>query len=194
MLVQSMELAPAARQAARAIRAGALQDTPSASQVARESWGLLADMNEAGMLTFDSQDAPPGSEMTERAYVQAFMTAFHASTFVDALNRQTDKIAMVVHPCRRFEMLGRIPVTQGRHGAETRFPPYMSMADHRHLKKVAGLRASAKVVMVECLDARWGRCAWKKDGLFRDIVTYARAPGMLLAGKGGSGRSLSERR
>ena len=169
-----MDLQTATRLAAEAIGKGGLRDTPSASQVARESWSLLADMNAAGMLTFDSQDAPPGAEQ-ERPYVMGFMATEQAAVFVDALNRHTDKIATVIHPCRRYECLGRITLTKAEDGSHTWLPLYMSLADHRFQRKEAGLRPSAAVTMVACLDARWGRCAWKRGGLFRDVVMHLRA-------------------
>ena len=167
-----MDLKAATLQAAKPIRRGALKAGSMDTQVSSKSWHLLADINAGGMLTFDSQDAPAGAGggTRERAYVSVFMSKEQAAAFVDTLNVRTDKVAMIVHPCQRFETSGRIPVTVDHGRIFTRFPPYMGMTDHKHLRKQAGLRPGADVAMVECLDARWGRCAWKKGGLFADIV------------------------
>jgi hypothetical protein len=168
---------------ARHIRGGGLQMGPEWSQVASASFAPLAAMNDAGLLTVDSQDAP---DATQRAYVEGFMPSTRAEALVDWVNLNTDVVAIV--PVED-------EVARGQKGVA--YPQGMGIALTRHLfprktwRKTthvftylpvapgdidipmaeAGLsKRLPDLVTVFCFDPQWGRSATSaSDGLFGKV-------------------------
>src|SRR5437764_408314 len=91
-----------ARESAERIRTGSLRQE-AGERVHHSSWELLAQINEKGLLTWNSQDAidPTTGETkdTERPYVEGTMPLDRARIFVDDFNlTHDDKIAMLCIP------------------------------------------------------------------------------------------------
>jgi hypothetical protein len=102
---KSESFAQRRRSMARWIREGGLSDQ-TVSQVHPTSVTFLADMNDLGYLTFNSQDARADKrtpEYVERSYVGGIMRTSHARKFVNAFNIATDYVASVVAPVTEGE-------------------------------------------------------------------------------------------
>jgi len=135
--------------------------------VTKRSFEPLAQINDLGLLTIDSQDG----QKNERSYVSGFME------FTEALNCSTDKMAFVLQPCPK-RLRSRIAVTRHNGKGVTNAPLYIQTKEYTFLKTdYAGLAANADVLLVECIDMRWEREAYsKRGGLFGDIITALSGP------------------
>lgn len=179
--------------AARAIREGALvEDEPDVSMTSVEAHGLLADMNAAGMLTFDSQSADNG-KADERAYVSAVMPETKARLLSKRLNLNSNFVSFVIQPVESGVPRESITVTRQKHATPTgkrnsqkkwdsctRFPLYMSYGEYAFvLQDATGPRFDEDDILrlriVECIDPVWGRPAFgAADSLYPTIVGCAR--------------------
>jgi len=121
------------------IRSGGLVEDENASQVATDLHETLAQMNESGFATFDSQEG----QDTERAYVTGFIPTGIARAFIDRFNCCTEFVACIHLPCdvspsSPLEYGGGIPATRERFGGPpcTRLPFYgYTPSDYIFLKK-----------------------------------------------------------
>ena len=95
------------QEAAAWIDAGGLKVEECYSQVSYTAHSVLADINRLGFLTICSQE---GDTSEERAYIIGFMKRTAAGTFVEKLNRTTDKVAIILHEVRD-DLRSPIPVT-----------------------------------------------------------------------------------
>lgn len=151
--------------AARDIRGGSLKGAPDASQVGERSWEDLARINDAGLLTFDSQ---AGASDTERAYVDGVMPMPAAARFVDALNRAGRFVGIVLEPSGDT-FGGRIPLTRTRDGAKTATAVPVYMEDHQYRFLFPFKTASDRFKIVVCFDPCWGAPGYSPRGLFREV-------------------------
>ena len=152
---------------AKDIRSGGLYSDENVSQVKKKSFEPLAQINDLGYLTIDSQDG----QKDERAYVAGFMEASQAHAFAEALNCGSDKLAVVLQPCPK-EIRSKIAVTRHLGKGVTNAPLYIDNKEYNFLKTdYAGLRKDADVLLLECIDTQWERKAYSKQGgLFDDML------------------------
>lgn len=155
------------------IRNGSLYSDDNVSQVTKKSFEPLAQINDLGFLTIDSQDG----QKNERAYVSGFMEPPMAHAFTEALNCSTDKLAIVLQPCPK-ELRSRIAVTRHNGKGVTNTPLYIQNKEYTFLKTdYAGLPKDADVLLVNCIDTHWERKAYsKRGGLYGDIITTLHGP------------------
>jgi len=151
-------------------------------------------MNDAGMLTFDSQS---GDHDGERAYVAAVMPHKRAKALALAIDLSSDAIALVLQPVPDKTPWETITVSRSvgpTRESETRAPLYQSSADYKNLVRDAmyGARKNDKnknksdtdtdtdtdiegLVIVDCIDPKWGRFATKvKAGLYNVVLRCLR--------------------
>lgn len=152
------------------IRAGSLRSDPTYSQVKPNSYEPLAKMNDLEFLTCDSQDG----QQDERSYVDGFMKTNRVRKFCENVNMETDKIAFVLQPCPR-DMYSHITVTRhgklGNRKSETRTFLYNKQSTLAFLRRDAGVDPNDNtIVFVCCIDPRWERVAYGRNGLFGDVV------------------------
>jgi len=171
---------------AKHIRAGGLKDDPENSQVLPPSFAPLAAMNDAGLLTVDSQDAP---DATQRAYVDGLMPSKRAEALVDWLNLNTDMVAIVPVEHEVPRRLSHIqpPHPQGMGVALTRhlFPgkiwrrtthvrTHMVLGpgsnENMQVEEAGLSEPDPDLVSVTCFDPKWGRSATSSDGLFGHVI------------------------
>ena len=175
------------KDAAAWIRNGGLKDDdPTVSQVDADVHALLADINELGMVTMDSQS---GADETERAYVGGFMRPDVADRFVERFNCATDAMCFKLLPTNLTRralhdlsnqkadpiMRSYVPVTRSskkQPRSATRVPLYMPAREHAFLQTAsgyAGIAAGENVVLVYCVDPVWGRKATPRRGLIQQV-------------------------
>ena len=175
---------------ARHIRSGGLAMPKDWDQVDPASFALLADINDAGMLTTNSQDAIEPLPV-QRAYVDGLMLPAQARAYIKWLNVNTDMVAfassMLYSDNSRAtsEVFKSLPglgiaVTRTREGAAkgewlrtTSVMPAVANSWGRaafEMRAVFGLLPSKDVVNVTSFDPKWGRSAVSKDGLFPAVV------------------------
>jgi hypothetical protein len=142
----------------------------------REAIPLLIDVNKLGLMTVESQlgvigeKTAQGQQYFERAYLSGFMPAARAKAFLTAMNLTTDKIcvAAAVLPNGRDVSLHRVTVTKtllpsGQWQSHTRWCPFYPRNRYLFQAKTAGLShrlvegTTPKVVLIEMMDAKWGR-------------------------------------
>lgn len=150
------------------IRKGGLVEEEGYSQVNIKTHTTIAKMNELGMITFDSQD---GYSSDERAYIQSFMNKDYALRFIEKFNLNTDQLALSVE-IGQNSPLSRIPVTRTKSKAETRIPYVLDKEsihiwmNHADIPK----KMEKDVVVINCIDTRWGYRSMNKKGLFNEII------------------------
>ena len=150
------------------IMKGSLREPPDVSQVSTKSYNILSKINKLGLLTFDSQEGCKN----ERSYVAGYMLRDNALKFVDILNCRTDKIAIVLHPSGTWER-SRIALTKTSDNVvESSLHVFMNRKGHLGLRQSLGLLMSWDVVLLECIDPKWGRKAYGLNGLFTQVAEH----------------------
>lgn len=160
------------------IRSGGLVDDVQNSQTHSSAHEWLAKMNDAGLLTFDSQS---GDDITERAYVSGIMPVDAARAFSEHMTITTDYVSMItrgVDPSTPWEAITvtRDQNPRGDMFSFTRLPLYM---DHRSyafevrnaLRVHEGISTDGYVI-VSCFDPKWGRFAWNDENVGNDGGLY----------------------
>jgi len=161
------------------IRSGGLVEDENASQIATDLHETLAQMNESGFATFDSQEGHDTPD-TERAYVTGFVPAGIARAFIERFNCSTDFVACIHLPCdvspsSPFTYGGGIPATRERFGGPscTRLPFYgYTQSHYMSLKKINGIESGEDIVIIECFDPVWGRRTTGTYGLFPAVLQF----------------------
>lgn len=174
---------------AAAIRAGLLVRDADAgfSAIHPRAHAALAEMNDAGLLTFDSQS---GDDASERAYVDGVMPVARARRFSAALNMGGDAVCIVLAPdVPEGTEWHTIPVTRrrdpqtGAWESETRLPLYLEARGARfEVNDALGRRGARRrdtdvgdLRIVASFDARWGRDAMApQGGLFPQVLRALR--------------------
>ena len=162
------------------IRSGGLDAGPGNSQMPPDTWRSLARLNDLGMVTIDSQ---PGEDSSERAYVDGFMLEEHALRFVEAMNCDGDKVAVLVRPSPEWQRSNIVLTRLNKRHSVTRLPLYVDGPTYTELKTQfdgqgsgAGIDADVNAVLVCVFDPTWGRhCNAKPDGLFPCILRVLRS-------------------
>jgi hypothetical protein len=153
----------AAHEMARRIREGGNVGDYS-GEVHRSNWNSLAAINEAGFLTFDSQDTLHYEDGTpqshKRAFVLGFMSKYRATRFVENFNICQNKIAVVVSVTTDYHS-SHVPVTSQlsspnywipRHSISLSWPEKSIIG----IKQEVGLTETEPVAMVVVMNADWG--------------------------------------
>lgn len=138
------------------IRKGGLIEQKDYSQIEKRAHEPLAQMNELGFITTDSQC---GSVKEERAYVDGFMKKDRAIKFIENFHVQTNMLAMAVH-IGEYDPLYTIPVTVSKQKkALTKFPFVLEKRNIDNIMKYVKLPSNLQsdVVLVSCIDPVWGR-------------------------------------
>lgn len=172
-----------ASKAAKAIREGGLKEDSTSSQIEERAWKLLEKINSEGLITYDSQS---GNSLRERAYVKGFMQVEKVEAFVKNLNLWSDKVAFYSLPIaeagsQNGAFWSSIPVTKD-YQAETGWVGFTSMPLYQteDMMKIergqAGLPPRFPAIVVTVFDPKWGRAAWSKNGLFRDVLEALTPP------------------
>lgn len=170
-------------EAAASIRTGGLILDEQYSQTHSSVHEWLAKMNDAGLLTFDSQS---GDYTTERAYVSGIMPVDAARAFSERVNVTTDYISMVIHGVDPRTPWETVAVTrkEGKRSGDwvsfTRFPLYMDRDSYafevRNALRLNKRSATCidRYAIVECIDPKWGRFATTgkrgTTGLYPSVV------------------------
>lgn len=164
---------------------GGLKEPKDVSQIDPKAFPLLAKMNERGYITFDSQSGETKvykdksnktEKEVERAYVAGFMEKEFAKEFEQQFNLKTDFYCIAIIPTKDIFPYGYTPVTKVERGAQTkhvtRSPTYIDVKTIEVLVKQTKLpkQLTKNMVLVECIDMKWGRKAYQKNGLFTSIV------------------------
>jgi hypothetical protein len=168
------------------IKDGGLKLAEGDSQVSEKAFPLLLQMNELGMLTFDSQSGErqaykaadynqfKAGVTKERAYVDGFMLTEHAVALVNCINLTTDKVGMVLQPVPKW-IPSAIPVTQavrcdGTLKIGTQSPLYVDKKLYLFEQTLIKIDAAEDVRWVFIFDPVWCRKGYGPKGLFKDVV------------------------
>lgn len=152
------------RAASEWIQNGGLKEEYDVSQVEKESYTWLSEINRKGWLTIESQDG----QSDERAYVGGFMKTKKAFEIVDRLNNTSDKILIILHPCNEWKR-SYIPLTRHNGKTVTRQPIYTDTSIPM-LKQHAGIAHIKNVCFVIAIDPTWNRKAYASHGLWKDVI------------------------
>ena len=167
------------RKRAQWIRDGGLvlppdEDGVLSSQVDERGHELLAQINQLGFITADSQEGQ-GTKRTlnrERAYVHGWLPKASLERFLTAVNQTSGVVAWAVSPVGSYPSeanhVTSLPVTLARSGkVETRTPMLGTAEEIAEQAKLAKLgRFKGSIAMVDVVDAQWGRLAFQPGGLF----------------------------
>lgn len=169
------------RDAADKIRRGSLSFEPVKdwAQVHESAWESLAQINESGLLTRNSQDAIDTHtglvKDFERCYVIGFMPLNKAEFFVDKINSQSNCVAFIQTPCNEW----RRSIAVSKTTAVTKIPRYWLSTTNTperilKLQEALHIPSALPVGLVSVFDPRWGHPAITKsnDGLF-NVILYA---------------------
>jgi len=176
---------------AKHIRNGGLAVPQKWDQINPASFSLLADINDGGMLTTDSQDAIDPVPV-QRAYVEGLMLPEQARAYIKWLNVNTEMVAFAMDVMYSDNsratsevynsLLGLgIAVTRTREGAAagewmrtTSVAPVAADKWDRmafEMRVAFGLLPQKdEVVFVISFDPVWGRAASSKGGLFPAVI------------------------
>lgn len=170
------------------IRGGALRLPDEYMQVPSAAWETLAKINEAGLLTTNSQAASEPNQKymktySQRAYIEGLMRRCEARRFVERFNLETNMMAFVVPLCGALtDPLGKwlkqnavMHVTKHRARGQ---PATMltAVTDRKTFRDVktrgegdlnsmgSGLDKEEDVVLIVCIDPVWDRIAFDKQG------------------------------
>ena len=143
------------------------------SQVDERGHELLAQINQLGFITADSQEGQ-GTKRTlvrERAYVHGWLPKASLERFLTAVNQASGVVAWAVSPVGSYPSEANVtslPVTLARSGkVETRVPMLGTAEEIAEQAKLAKLgRFKGSIAMVDVVDAQWGRLAFQPGGLF----------------------------
>lgn len=157
--------------AAGEIRRGSLASCPEFSQVSPRAFPALADINEAGCLTFDSQEG--GAR--QRSYVTGFMRRDRALDAARRVNSSGRIAFSPVQVAKWIPNVPKIPVCVGTAArkkecvVETWAPHFIPRADVDVARKQVCLNKSERVCVVHFIDPEWGRSAFGAGGLFEVV-------------------------
>lgn len=131
---------------------------------------MLADINEAGCLTFDSQEGGARN----RSYVTGFMRRDRALDVTKKVNLSGRIAFSPVQVAKWIPNVPRVSVCVGSGGkkgciVETWAPHFITRADVEIAKKQVGLNKSERVCVVHFIDPEWGRSAVGAEGLFEVV-------------------------
>lgn len=173
---------------AKAIREGLLGvdilTSHPIAKVHRSSWEPLALMNEQGLITISSQDSLDDitgrAKDYERSYVIGYMLTDEAEAFVERFNLWTDGMAaftcLKVPDSQSRKLRGaRITVTvtfdEERGGWTGGMPLTTFVSDlwEKWARSELGIPKRLPITLVKIFDAKWGRPARSKSGLFPAI-------------------------
>ena len=161
-----MKFEVAAREAAEHIRRGSLVEDPEYSQVSAKAFDALASINDAGCLTFDSQEGGPG----QRSYVTGFMKRSRAHEAVTGVNLAGRIAFSPVQVSKWPRNVPNIPVTlDPKDNAATWAPHFFTPGDIDCARAQVGLNKSEPVCVVHFIDPEWERSAHGAAGLFEVV-------------------------
>jgi len=159
-------LAECARRA-QWIRDGGLVAEEDVSQVDKRAHAVLAEINALGFVTADSQEG--AARNRERAYVIGFLPKGTVPEFLAAVNRASGMVAWAHSPLPPGET-GRqaLPVTLDAKGNGVTWAHMLGTEEDiaRETKFARLGRFRGSIAMVACVDAVWGRLAFRPGGLF----------------------------
>jgi hypothetical protein len=162
-----------AKEAAKWIREGGLKLSKNSSQVSKKCWAILADINECGMITVDSQEG----RKDERAYVHGFMKPERAKVFVEMLNCSSKYVSVLLIPCKIGKDLVYSTIAMTRktkNEAYTRLPLFEPNSTFEFLKKNGKIPLDDSV-FVCAFDPVWGRETTNKKGLYPIVLKCLKA-------------------
>jgi hypothetical protein len=139
------------------------------SRVDAKAHAVLADINELGFITVDSQEGD--AKKSERAYVNGYVRTSIVEKLLETINRAEGVVAWgyTPVPSHAFRAVSAIPVTYSeRDGRPATRLPTVATRSELHSMKRADLPAALAddATMVQVMDAVWGRLAFRKGGLF----------------------------
>lgn len=171
----------AAREMAKNIREGSLHSDARdpLTEVHKSSYEPLARINDLGLITVVSQDALDSRngevKRGERSFVSGFMLPREAGQLVDKINLLTDMVGfraqiseggnqehIIVSRTSNYRSSFRISLTYS--------PDFID----QWKRNVGGFSGDIPAVLVTIFDAKWGRSATSRKGLFNSILLLMR--------------------
>lgn len=152
------------------------------AQVHKTAYESLALINQAGLLTYDSQDSVNAYtgrvKSSERCYIQGIMLPDDALTFVNNINIwNDDKVAIICMELPKYPRYGaEIAVTRAFDAASQTWIGSRTMDAFTFPDWIDIIRDTLKVPkrikfsVVQVFDTKWGRPARSKKGLFNAVL------------------------
>ena len=153
-------------------------------------------VNAAGLLTYVSsagrnkeplvtrRDTNVPDIMSERAMLGGFMLRDVALSFVDWINTNTDKVAIIpvyVKGRRSINIDNDVPIAiamihkGSKKEAFFYINGYITPEIESSNRKEVHLSSDVDVLSVTIFDPKWGRHSWVKDGLINDVLAGLKA-------------------
>ena len=153
-------------------------------------------VNAAGLLTYVSsagrnkeplvtrRDTNVPDIMSERAMLGGFMLRDVALSFVDWINTNTDKVAIIpvyVKGRRSINIDNDVPIAiamihkGSKKEAFFYINGYITPEIESSNRKEVHLSSDVDVLSVSIFDPKWGRHSWVKDGLINDVLAGLKA-------------------